>query len=150
MTYTTAHGNAGSLTHWARPGVKPSSSWMLVGFINCWAIMGTPPWFRVGWRETLGEVSAGFPLSGGLAACAYVGTDKWEAWPSVSSFQKYADRPLSGRGWEMDIFPLPPVHWASPHVPTNSCFFVCCGSVVSWMWALLAFRVRCFENPLFG
>ena len=28
-----AHGNAGSLTHWARPGLVPSSSWMLVGFI---------------------------------------------------------------------------------------------------------------------
>ena len=24
MTYTTAHSNAGSLTHWRRPGIKPS------------------------------------------------------------------------------------------------------------------------------
>ena len=31
-TYTTAHGNAGSLTHWVRPGIRPSSSWMLVRF----------------------------------------------------------------------------------------------------------------------
>ena len=29
--YTTAHGNAGSLTHWARPGIEPASSWFLVG-----------------------------------------------------------------------------------------------------------------------
>ena len=35
VTYTTAHGNAGSLTHLARPGFKPVSSWILVGFINC-------------------------------------------------------------------------------------------------------------------
>ena len=28
-TYTTAHGNAGSLTPWARPGIEPVSSWML-------------------------------------------------------------------------------------------------------------------------
>ena len=28
-TYTTAHGSAGSLTHWARPGIKPSTSWFL-------------------------------------------------------------------------------------------------------------------------
>ena len=34
VTYTTAHGNAGSLTHWARPGIKPAPSWMLVGFIT--------------------------------------------------------------------------------------------------------------------
>ena len=25
-TYTIAHGNAGSLTHWARPGIEPSTS----------------------------------------------------------------------------------------------------------------------------
>ena len=31
--YTTAHGNAGSLTHWARPGIKPASSWILVRFV---------------------------------------------------------------------------------------------------------------------
>ena len=39
--YTTAHINAGSLTHRARPGVKPTTSWFLVRFINCWATMGT-------------------------------------------------------------------------------------------------------------
>ena len=32
-TYTTAHGNAGSLSCWARPGIKPASSWILVGFV---------------------------------------------------------------------------------------------------------------------
>ena len=29
-TYTTA----GSLTHWARPGIEPATSWFLVGFIS--------------------------------------------------------------------------------------------------------------------
>ena len=38
-TYTTAHGNAGSLTLWARPGIKPASSWTLVGFVTA-----EPPW----------------------------------------------------------------------------------------------------------
>ena len=41
-TYTTAHGNARSLTHWARPGMEPVSSWILVGFANCWATVRTP------------------------------------------------------------------------------------------------------------
>ena len=36
-TYTTAHGNLGSLTHWARPEIKPASSRM-VRFIP------TEPW----------------------------------------------------------------------------------------------------------
>ena len=31
--YTTTHGNAGPLTHGARPGIEPKSSWILVGFI---------------------------------------------------------------------------------------------------------------------
>jgi len=41
-TYTTAHGNAGSLTHWARAGTKPATSWFLVGFVNHCATTGTP------------------------------------------------------------------------------------------------------------
>ena len=28
----TSHGKAGSLTHWARPGIEPASSWKLVRF----------------------------------------------------------------------------------------------------------------------
>ena len=32
--YTTAHGNTGLLTHWAGPGIKLTSSWILVRFIS--------------------------------------------------------------------------------------------------------------------
>ena len=32
--YTTAHGNAWSVTHWKRPGIEPTTSWSLVGFIS--------------------------------------------------------------------------------------------------------------------
>ena len=38
-----AHGNAGSLTYWARPEIKPTSSWILAGFLMHWATMETPP-----------------------------------------------------------------------------------------------------------
>ena len=41
-TYTTTHGNTRSSTHWARPGIEPATSWLLVGFINHWATKGTP------------------------------------------------------------------------------------------------------------
>ena len=30
VTYTTAHGNAGPLTHWVRPGIEPTSSGSLL------------------------------------------------------------------------------------------------------------------------
>ena len=33
-TYTTACGNAGSLTHWARPGIDSESSCTIVGFVT--------------------------------------------------------------------------------------------------------------------
>ena len=41
VTYTTAHGNARFLTHWARPGIEPASSWMLVRFVF------TEPWWEL-------------------------------------------------------------------------------------------------------
>ena len=34
VTYTTAHGHAGYLTHWVRPRIKPTSSGILVGFAS--------------------------------------------------------------------------------------------------------------------
>ena len=34
VTYTIAHDNTGSLTHWAKPGIKPKTSWFLVGFLS--------------------------------------------------------------------------------------------------------------------
>ena len=34
VIYTTAHGNAGFMTHWARPGIEPTSSWILIGFTS--------------------------------------------------------------------------------------------------------------------
>ena len=51
VTYTTAHSNSRSSTHWARPGIEPMSSWMLVGFVNHWATMGTK------YRNYLNQVS---------------------------------------------------------------------------------------------
>ena len=41
-TYTTGHSNAGSSTHWARPGIESETSWFLVGFVNHRATTGTP------------------------------------------------------------------------------------------------------------
>ena len=37
-THTTAHRNAGSLTHWVKPGIEPATSLFLVRFVS------TMPW----------------------------------------------------------------------------------------------------------
>ena len=39
--YTTAHGNARYLTHWARPGIESATSWFLVGFVS------SAPWRKL-------------------------------------------------------------------------------------------------------
>ena len=33
-TYTTAHSNARSSTHWTRPGIEPASSWLPARFVS--------------------------------------------------------------------------------------------------------------------
>ena len=37
-----SHANTRSLTHWARPGIKPQSPWIPVRFSMHWATTGTP------------------------------------------------------------------------------------------------------------
>ena len=41
-TSQLTYGNARSLTHWARPGIEPTTSRFLVGFVNHRATTGTP------------------------------------------------------------------------------------------------------------
>ena len=41
VTYITAHINTRSLTQWAKPGIQPTSSWILVRFRIHWATTGT-------------------------------------------------------------------------------------------------------------
>ena len=36
------NGNVRSLTHWARPGMEPATSWFLEGFVNHCTTTGTP------------------------------------------------------------------------------------------------------------
>ena len=72
-TYTTAHGNAGSLTHWMSPGIEPASLWMLVRLISArplWGLLkyllvpcdwGQVCLWKVGfsWNMVLGDGCAG-------------------------------------------------------------------------------------------
>ena len=52
MTYTEACSNAGSLTHWARPGIGPATSWTRCQILNHWATMETPT-FYFSWNTLL-------------------------------------------------------------------------------------------------
>ena len=43
-----------SLTHWVRTGIEPTSSWILVGFLNRWAMTRTPLLYcHVAWKADI-------------------------------------------------------------------------------------------------
>ena len=54
-TYTTAHGNGGSLTCWARPGIEPTSSWILVGslLLGHWEFLNVFYYFVLKYHKIL-------------------------------------------------------------------------------------------------
>ena len=49
VTYATVHSNTRSLTHWARPGIEPVTSWILVRFVSpepSWELLNLlDPWY---------------------------------------------------------------------------------------------------------
>ena len=54
VMYSTDHANTRSLMHWARPGIKPASSCILVGFVSTvtqWELLHTQsctiPYWRI-------------------------------------------------------------------------------------------------------
>ena len=49
VTYTTAHSNAGSPTHWAKPGIEPTSSWTRVRFVAAVSWRTLPPSYYLHW-----------------------------------------------------------------------------------------------------
>ena len=68
VTNTTAHGNAGSLTHWTRLGIRPTSSWILVEFVNHW-MMGTW-WIALCVRCEVGGLISFFHLR--ISSCSWI------------------------------------------------------------------------------
>ena len=71
-THTTTCNNTRSPTRWARPGIKPASSWILIGFVTHWATMGTPIMAILKWNCTWVAVKNTMPLGGLLLrACTF-------------------------------------------------------------------------------
>ena len=70
-TYTTAHSTTRSLIPWVRPGMEPSSSWILVRFLTHWATVGTPyPIFQGSFKGVGGTYQCPiFAFSSGSLLC---------------------------------------------------------------------------------
>ena len=78
-TYTAAQGNARSLTHWASPGIEPTSSQILVGFVTA-----EPQWKVLTWiiswptSNLPRSLFQGHLFSGGLPTPPYL---QWQPPP---------------------------------------------------------------------
>ena len=72
---TTAHGNAEYLTHWARPGIEPASSWILVEFIT-----NEPQWELSIFisLKSWNSCCHGFPLRRNIFVCFFACLSFWE------------------------------------------------------------------------
>ena len=86
VTYTAAHGNAGSLTHWARPRMEPATSWFLVGFVNHCAMTGAPDrHFNILFFPTPTREMSWYLVTRGLYLTAWTcrnePTDGCDLWP---------------------------------------------------------------------
>ena len=106
-TYTTAHGNAGSLTHWARPGIEPATSWFLVRFVSAvpqWELPGflifkctqlsTFLWRK--WRTTFQ-----LPLASDVLLLIFflrIWGDRWKGW---NSWQRRGQTELTPSFWAL-------------------------------------------------
>ena len=69
VSYTTAQHNAWSPTHWARPGIKATTTWMLVRFVNLCTMAGTSSVFFVKNRRCI--LSKGFSESLEVIMCFF-------------------------------------------------------------------------------
>ena len=64
VTYITAHGIARFLTHWVRPGIEPTSSWIQFGFITGIATKGIPTLLCIVYKGNQESKSWVFSLHG--------------------------------------------------------------------------------------
>ena len=77
-TYITTHSNARSPTYQARPGIEPTSSWILVRFVTCWASMGTS--YHLIFNHTLPSSSLTHVTAGGNLLYCIITAILTEGW----------------------------------------------------------------------
>ena len=95
-TYTVTPGNPRSLTHWVRPGIKPTFSWILAGFLFAapwghgdsllWPPFKLPlqTWFCVFLFRATPEAYGGSQARGSNWSCSHRPNTKARAMPDQS------------------------------------------------------------------
>ena len=102
-TYTTAHGNARSLTHWARLGIEPATLWLLVGFVSA-----APQWELLDISYTTSQ----------LPSCRIFYHVKKKLWP-ISRYSSF-------------LSPQPPIPLAATNLLSVGIDFLILGISYKW------------------
>ena len=115
VTYTRVNSKAGYLTQWVRPEIKPTSSWILIGFWTGWATIGTPVFHVVLKPQPLFSLCGLYTMPSPTSLCSITWTKKYVIFPK---------RPLSmgGSMWFHSTLPVGTpagaghhtTSWASP------------------------------------
>ena len=99
------NGNTRSLTHWARPGIKPATSWFLVGFVS-----------TVPWRELLVYYFKFYSKRGVIVCSSFV-------WLSTEGYQCT---------WELDASST--VQVKAFYSRQRETIYRWAGQLAKWMW----------------
>ena len=119
VAYATACSNTRSLTHWARPGIEPTTSWFLVRFASAapqWELLGSI--FNLNYDRLFWHIPWWADLSFTLS--------NWWGRPRLGREKEI----ITGRGaWEGDrTFPRSFVRASkSPHISVSGCL-----PAISW------------------
>ena len=135
LTYTTALGNTGSPTQWARPGIEPESSWILAGFGSA-----VPQWELPETQVYILLDSHSYSFSLGMHSCSYS--------PSLSQKKKKKEKRKKKKGFPSWLSVLWPTSmrtqvWAlslSSGLRIQRCHELCCRSQM-WLWSCIAVAV---------
>ena len=100
-THTTAHGNAGSLTSWARPEIEPETLWFLLRFVSA------APRRELQNTSTLKTSQWAFPLGhSGMGGISAAPGRRFNSWPgSVGKRIQCCHSCHRGRNCSSDLIP---------------------------------------------
>ena len=91
VTYSTAHGHARSFTHWARPGMEPSTLWFLDSFLLCHDRSSSHPCFyRASLSQSLQSPIGSMSFPGLITMARYMGFAELKP-PAVFKRTSYED-----------------------------------------------------------
>jgi len=139
------------LTHGARPGIEPASSWILVGFINHWAITGTPSYKFLNFKQTnqcsLGRLS--FYI---FTHCSLCWNTPFAFSPLVKNLIHFVSKPssptISSGKSSISLHPSPPSSKPKRMILFSGLTSVACSSIIELLTVCFAKHLCTSLSPV--